>query len=77
MPDPAPPPATPPAGPTPDAIFQTLNAFQRSAALKAGIDLGVFTAIADGHQTAADVATRAGGASPRGVRILKHHVDAL
>src|SRR5207302_449819 len=35
----------------------------------AGIDLDVFTAVADGHQTAADVAARA-GANPRGVRIL-------
>lgn len=69
MPDPTPPPVPGPGGPTPEVIFQTLNAFQRSAALKAGIDLDVFTAVAEGRQTASDVAAGS-GASGRGVRIL-------
>src|SRR5260370_42403605 len=37
--------------PTPEHIFNTLCAFQQTAALKAGIDLDIFTAIADGANT--------------------------
>ena len=50
-------------------FFETINAYQRSAALKAAIDLGLFTAIGEGKQTAFDAAA-ACGASERGVRIL-------
>ena len=55
----------------PDAslIFNELNAFQRSAALKAAIDLDLFTLIAEGQNTAEALAT-ALSAPPRGVRIL-------
>ena len=58
---------------TPARIFGTLHAYQETAALKAGIDLGVFTAIASGAQTAAEIAAEC-GAAERGVRIL---CDAL
>jgi len=60
---------SPPAPPNPGRIFQTINAFQQSAALRAAIELDVFTAIAEGPATVAGVARRA-GASERGVRIL-------
>src|SRR5258708_20975210 len=55
--------------PTPEHIFNTLNAFQQSAALKAGIDLDVFTAIAEGANTTILLAAKT-GAAERGVRIL-------
>lgn len=54
---------------TPERIFQTLNAHQASAALKAGIELDLFTALAEGHDTTAKLAERC-GAAERGVRIL-------
>lgn len=59
----------PASAPNPGVIFETLNAYQRSMALKAAIDLDLFTAIAGGSQTAGAIAVAA-GASPRGVRIL-------
>ena len=34
--------------PSSERIFGTINAYQSSAALKAGIDIGLFTAIAEG-----------------------------
>jgi ubiquinone/menaquinone biosynthesis C-methylase UbiE len=63
--------ATPTAAsrPTPEHIFNTLCAYQQSAALKAGIDLDIFTAIADGANTPIRLAAKT-GASERGVRIL-------
>lgn len=56
-------------GPNPFAIMDMLSAYQRSAALKAGVDLEIFTHIARGSRTAAAIATAA-RASERGVRIL-------
>ena len=61
--------ATAGAPPNPARIFQTLNAYQQTAALRAAIDLEVFTAIAEGATTAAAIASRA-KASERGIRIL-------
>ncbi|HEX6728690.1 MAG TPA: class I SAM-dependent methyltransferase [Pyrinomonadaceae bacterium] len=55
--------------PSPQLIFQTINAHQRTEALKAAIELEVFTAIGEGNQTSADIARRI-GAAERGVRIL-------
>jgi len=55
--------------PNPELIFNVLNAFQQSAALKAAIELDIFTAIADGATTAALLAAKT-GAAERGVRIL-------
>jgi hypothetical protein len=50
-----------PAGhsqPNPEKIFDTLNAHQKTAALKAGIELDVFTAVGEGADTAAALAKR-------------------
>ena len=55
--------------PSPELIFATMNAFHRSAALKAAIELDVFTAIAEGNTTARSAAQRC-GAAERGIRIL-------
>ena len=55
--------------PSPALFFETVVAHQRTAALKAAIDLDVFTAIQDGAVTPALLAERR-SASERGMRIL-------
>ena len=55
--------------PNPGIIFDNLNAYQRSAALKAAIELDLFSEIARGHH-APEAIARALSASPRGIRIL-------
>jgi ubiquinone/menaquinone biosynthesis C-methylase UbiE len=64
------------AGPSPDLIFDTLTAYQKTAAVKAAIDINLFTALADGPSTAAQLATSC-GAAPRGVRILCDYMTVL
>ncbi|MGB8802600.1 MAG: class I SAM-dependent methyltransferase [Candidatus Acidiferrales bacterium] len=58
-----------PANVTPERIFETLNAYHKTAALKTAIELDVFSAIADGATTRAAIAKRC-QASDRGIRIL-------
>lgn len=55
--------------PDPTIFFESLNAYQRSAALKAAIELDLFTEIGRGHRNA-DALAQALGAPVRGVRIL-------
>lgn len=55
--------------PTPERIFQSLNGYQLTAALKAAIELEIFTAIGGGADETAAIASRC-EASERGVRIL-------
>jgi ubiquinone/menaquinone biosynthesis C-methylase UbiE len=55
--------------PSAEIVFDTLFAYQRSAALKAAIELDLFTAIDSGATTASTIATRC-KASERGIRIL-------
>src|SRR5258707_9313131 len=55
--------------PSPALIFDTLNAYQRTAALRGAIELDLFTAIDASGSTSADLAIKV-KASPRGVRIL-------
>jgi SAM-dependent methyltransferase len=55
--------------PSAEIVFDTLFAYQKSAALKTAIDLELFTAIADGAHTVAALATRT-NVSERGARIL-------
>jgi len=57
------------APPSPQLFFETANAFQRTEALKTAIELELFTAIAEGKQTAEDIGARC-KASARGTRIL-------
>jgi len=61
--------STPASKPTPERIFNTMIAFQETEALKAAIELDLFTAISDGANTAASLAAKT-GAAERGVRIL-------
>ncbi len=54
---------------SPLRIFETLEGFQRTAALKAAIELDLFTAIGEGTNTASTLAKRC-SAAERGIRIL-------
>ena len=54
---------------TPSIVFEMLQAHQRTAALKAAIDLEVFRALGEGAADAATLARRC-SASERGIRIL-------
>jgi SAM-dependent methyltransferase len=55
--------------PNPGLVFEMVNAHQRTAALKAAIDLDIFRAIGDGPGDAASIARHC-SASERGIRIL-------
>ncbi|MFL6336650.1 MAG: class I SAM-dependent methyltransferase [Pyrinomonadaceae bacterium] len=55
--------------PSPEHFFGSVNAYQRTAALKAAVELELFTAVAEGKRDAGSIAERC-GASERGVRIL-------
>ena len=55
--------------PSPQLFFETVSAYQRSAAIKTAIELAIFTAIGEGKSTAAEIAQRC-GAAERGARIL-------
>lgn len=55
--------------PTPVRIFQMLNAFQQTEALRAAIDLDVFTQLSDGPLSASALGNRI-GAAPKGARVL-------
>jgi 2-polyprenyl-3-methyl-5-hydroxy-6-metoxy-1,4-benzoquinol methylase len=55
--------------PSPDLFFETLWAYQRTAAIKTAVELDVFSAIHAGAQTA-DAIARQCAASVRGTRIL-------
>lgn len=55
--------------PSPQLFFQTVNAYQRTEALRGAIELEVFTAIGEGKTTVAEIASRC-QTSERGMRIL-------
>jgi len=54
---------------TPSIVFENLQAFQRTAALRAAIELDVFRAVGQGPGDVASIARHA-SASERGIRIL-------
>ena len=55
--------------PSPEHFFQAVTSYQQSAALKAAVELELFTAVAEGRRDAKSIAERC-DASERGVRIL-------
>jgi ubiquinone/menaquinone biosynthesis C-methylase UbiE len=61
--------SSPAQQPSPQLFFQTINAYQRTEALKAAIELEVFTAIGEGNTTVPQLAKRC-ETSERGMRIL-------
>src|SRR5437870_8080360 len=62
--------------PSPELFFDTVNAYQRTAALKAAIELDIFTAIAAGEDTPQALAARC-GAAVRGARTLCDYLVVL
>jgi 2-polyprenyl-3-methyl-5-hydroxy-6-metoxy-1,4-benzoquinol methylase len=63
-------------GPSPALFFDTVSAYQRTEALRAAIELDLFSQIAAGHHTA-DELGKACQAAPRGIRILADFVTIL
>src|SRR5258707_15451269 len=55
--------------PTPERFFNAINAYEQTEAIKAAVELEIFTAIAEGNTTAATIAKRC-EAAERGVRTL-------
>ena len=53
----------------PAAIFDSFSAYQKTAAMQAAVDIGLFSAIAAGHTTVPAIA-KACDAAPKGVRVL-------
>ena len=62
--------------PSPQLFFQTINAHQRTEALKAAIELEVFTAIGEGNTTAGQLAHRC-QSSEKGMRILCDYLTII
>lgn len=61
---------------SPQLFFDTVNSYQRTAAIKAAIELELFTAIGEGNETVDSLAGRC-GASERGLRILCDYLTLL
>ncbi len=62
-----------PQPPSPVLLFETINAYQRTAAIRAAIELSLFTAIGEGNTTVEALAARC-RAAERGVRILADYL---
>ena len=62
--------------PSPVLFFDTLIAYQNTAALKAALELKLFTAIGQSRATAAELAAEC-GAAERGIRILSDYLTIL
>ncbi len=62
--------------PTPQLFFETVWGYQRTAALRAAVELDLFTAVGEGAATAKVLAERC-QASERGVRILCDYLATL
>ena len=63
-------------GPSPALFFDTVNAFQRTEALRTAIELDLFTQVVAGGRTAEQLA-QACQAAPRGIRILADYLTTL
>jgi len=62
--------------PTPALFFDTITAYQRCDALRAAIELDLFTAIGEGKRTTTQIAAHC-GASERGTRILCDYITMM
>jgi 2-polyprenyl-3-methyl-5-hydroxy-6-metoxy-1,4-benzoquinol methylase len=58
---------------SPQLFFETVNAYQRTEALKAAVELDLFSAIGEGKQTVQELAGRC-KTSERGMRILTDYL---
>src|SRR5438093_7818845 len=61
---------------SPALLFDTINAYQRTATIKAAIELDVFTAMAAASATVETIAGHC-HASPRGIRIVCDYLTML
>jgi ubiquinone/menaquinone biosynthesis C-methylase UbiE len=68
--------AVPSGAPTPALFFETATAFERSAALRAAIDLDLFTAVGESFTTPERLALRC-RATVRGIRILSDYLALI
>lgn len=62
--------------PSPLLFFQTINAHLSTEALKAAIELEIFTAIGEGNTTAAEIARRC-QSSEKGIRVLCDYLTIM
>ena len=62
--------------PSPEIVFETLNAYQRTLALRAAIELDLFSAIGQGKTTVGPLAERI-KASPKGTRVLCDYLTII
>jgi len=65
-----------PQAPSPEIVFDTLQAYQRSVALRGAIDLDLFTAIAEGNHSLSAIAARI-KASEKGTRVLCDYLTTI
>jgi ubiquinone/menaquinone biosynthesis C-methylase UbiE len=64
------------SAPSPALLFDTINGYQKTAAIKAAIELDIFTVLADAPETMDGIARHA-KASPRGIRVLCDFLTVL
>ncbi len=62
--------------PSPEIVFDTLQAYQRSVALRGSIDLDLFTAIGEGNTSLSAIAKRI-KASEKGTRVLCDYLTMI
>ncbi len=62
--------------PNPAVVFETLNSFMRTAALRSAIQLDLFTAVGEGSQAPASLAKRC-AITERGARILCDYLTII
>jgi 2-polyprenyl-3-methyl-5-hydroxy-6-metoxy-1,4-benzoquinol methylase len=63
-------------GPSPALFFDTISAYQRTEALRAAIELDLFSLVAAGRQSVTELASTC-QAAPRGIRILADYLTIL
>ena len=66
----------PPQGPSPALFFDTISAYHRTEALRAAVELDLFSEVAAGRGTVTELAS-ACQAAPRGIRILADYLTII
>src|SRR5436309_1846237 len=62
--------------PSPQLYFDTINAYQKTGALNAALEVGLFTAVGATPSTAAEIAARC-QCPERGIRILSDYLTIV
>ncbi len=65
-----------PESPNPGLVFETMNAFHRTAALRAAVELDLFGALGEGRSSVGELAARC-KATERGIRILCDYLTVI